>query len=164
MTILNVVIEGNASRNLARLSAVVSPQGMGVFLNETVARYLRERIARRFDSEGDDVSGKWAPLTDATMQIRANKGYPPAHPINVRTGTLRNYIENSPDRLDIDPTGAMLTLPGRAPTGSLKKKVLGAQQGENRAPARPVLGVNATDMAFTMTALEAFIRSGVGAL
>lgn len=162
MTILNIVIEGNASRNMARLATVLTPPSLALFLSETVDRYLISRISERFNSEGDDAVGKWAPLAPATQKIRASRGYGAAHPINVRTGELRRFVEGASNRLiSEDPTGAMLSRPSRA-SGRVREKLAGAQQGEFPAPPRPVLGLSMTDMAFTMTALEAYIRAGVG--
>lgn len=163
MTYVNVVITGNVSRKLGRLQRVLSPASIGAFLTTSAEQYLHNRAAQRFAHEGDDAVGQWQQLAFATQNIRSSQGFGAAHPINVRTGRLRDFIVNAPGSLQIDPTGAMLTLPGSQPSGELGEKFQTAQQGKPpRTPARPVLAMSATDLAGVMSLLEVFIRSGVG--
>lgn len=149
---------------LDKLSVLLEPTSLGAWLENVVNRQLQDRAKNRFTKEGDDVTGKWAPLTDATQDIRASLNYGPAHPINVRTGELKAFIEGNPGRITYDELGTTLTIPGDQPTGALNDKFMGAQQGEGRAPARPVLSLNSKDMAAAVTALEAYIREGTGIL
>lgn len=164
MTFINIVIEGNVRSKLAKLQALLDPAAVGVFLNEAIEKQINIRARQRFQSEGDDASGKWAPLSPGTQNIRESMQYGAAHPINVRTGELRDFIENGDARIAIEPSAATLTLPSSVPSGNLGKKFKGAQQGEGTAPARPVLALGATDLAQTVTALEQYIRSGTGVL
>jgi hypothetical protein len=55
---------------LDRLMVTLSPEGLAAFLGSTVEPYFRKRAAIRFRDEGDDVSGKWAPLLESTKEIR----------------------------------------------------------------------------------------------
>lgn len=164
MTFVNVVITGNTSRVLARLSELLSPGPLGVFMDEQIGALLQTRARDRFKNEGDDASGKWAPLADATEQIRLAQGYGAAHPINVRTGDLESFIEDSPNRIIMDGQGVTLNFPGTDPTTRVGEKLKGAQQGEGRAPARPVLAINERDAAMAVGALESYIRTGVSLL
>ena len=156
--------QSNVEEMLLRLDTALDPRAVAGFLTGSIDPYLRSRAAARFQGEGDDVVGEWAPLAPATEAIREQAGYGASHPINVRTGELEDYIVNSPNRIDITPGGADLVLPGTAPSGELAKKVRTAQQGNETGPitpARPVLGMNERDLAFIMFALMEYIETGV---
>ena len=148
---------------LNRLEIVLSPVGLEAFLLSTVEPWLQERAQNRFDSEGDDVVGTWAPLKPATVNMRQERGYGGAHPINRRTGDLEEYIVDSPARITELPSGAVLTTPGNKATGELADKVETAQIGRdypNTVP-RPVLGMNETDLAFVLGSLAKFVQESV---
>lgn len=159
---IDIRIVGDAQgveRMLRHLEEKLSPAHMGGFLNDKVDEYLRVRARNRFKSEGDDVVGKWAPLAQATQDIRASQGFGPSHPINHRTGQLENYITEGPNKLTVDPAGAILTFPGGNPSGIMGEKISVAQSGNggNKSsrpiPARPVLGVNEQDILTFLTML-----------
>jgi hypothetical protein len=149
---------------LDRMNSAISPIGLMSFLGVKVDPYLRSRMEARFADEGDDVTGAWAPLKQVTQDIRAHQGFPPAHPINRRTGELEQYITASANFLGpIGDQGAILRLPGDPPASkSLKKKVTTAQKGDNRTVARPVLGMNEKDLAFVLGALAFHVTDGYG--
>jgi hypothetical protein len=156
-----ITIKGNAvgvERMLFALETSLNPVAVAGFLGAVVDPYLRGRASDRFASEGDDVTGGWAPLKDATQEIRSNSGYGAAHPINKRTGELEDYIVNAPHNLSAAPWGASLTLPGTTPTGELFDKVETAQHGRDRTVPRPVLGMNERDLVFVLTALAQYIE------
>lgn len=147
---------------LDRLAYVTSPVVLNQFLNTKIDPYLRMRMESRFQQEGDDVTGPWAPLSPVTEQFRTQFGFGAAHPINIRTGDLHDYIVGTPGMNVYDATGATLVLPGRPPEGKvLKKKLKTAQQGDDRTPARPVLGMNLQDLTVVMGSLHAHITSGL---
>jgi hypothetical protein len=133
-------------------------------MQASVETYVKERAQRRFDSEGDDVSGRWAALRQATIDIRTEAGYS-AGPINVRTGALEDYITNSEGAYLVEGGDALMVYPGRAPgsasneTGSLAAKLVAAQQGlaDPYTPARPVIGMNESDALAITLSLEAFL-------
>jgi len=159
----------------------LSPGALRVFLNTRAHRDLAMRAQQRFANEGDDATGPWADLTFMTGRIRAWQGYPPFHPINVRTGALRNFVVNT---FTVKETahGATLKMPGEA-SGDLLAKLTQAQvggggrprtsrpahfatrpegdAGPNRpAPPRPVVALSIVDtMMISMDLLE-FIRQG----
>lgn len=151
----------SVERMLNILSLALSPEGLVGFLDSTVTPYLEMRAKRRFANEGDDVSGKWAPLTSATQEIRANAGYGPSHPINVRTSELEDYITNSNSHATPDPGGAVLQYPGTSPIGELMEKFELAQKGDWNTVPRPVLGVNEADLGWVLVELAYYVE-GVG--
>lgn len=161
MTEFIIEVVGDAPLMLAKLSTILSSGSIAVWLDTEVDPILHERAAQRFKEEGDDASGAWASLSDATESIRESQGYGAAHPINVRSGELQSYIEDTQGRTVVDPAGATLSYPGDSPTGQVWAKLEGAQLGEGRAPARPVLAVSETDQALVVGSLEAYIRAGV---
>lgn len=143
---------------LLHLESKLSPPNIGAFLLTKVDPFLRVRAGQRFQDEGDDVVGQWAPLKPATEGIRAAQGYGAAHPINRRTSELEDYIVKSGGGVTVHPAGANLTFPGQPASGELAEKVRTAQMGRtnpNTVP-RPVLGLNERDLAavLTMMALE----------
>ena len=146
-------------RMLHALDTALNPVAVASFLGAEVDPYLRERGRSRFQNEGDDVVGQWAPLKEATQNIRLQMGYGAAHPINKREGELEEYITESPNNLTVTPWGAQLTLPGTPPQGELLDKVKRAQQGDDRTVPRPVLGMNEADLAFVLVALAQHIET-----
>lgn len=54
-------------------------------------KYLGQAIDRNFRNEGTpSFGGQWDNLSLYTQLIRSERGYPPAHPILVQSGTLRD--------------------------------------------------------------------------
>jgi hypothetical protein len=150
---------------LARLDATLSPMGLSFFLKGTIGPWLRKRAADRFTSEGDDVTGKWAPLQPATQEIRARGDWPigAGSPINKRTGELENYIIGSDSLVVPHTLGATLTFPGRKTTKrSVVQKMETAQKGRAnpRTVPRPVLGMNERDLAYVVTMLAFHVKGG----
>lgn len=144
---------------LARLDTALSPEALAGFLELQVGPYLQRRSKQRFQSEGDDASGKWAPLLPATAAVRAAGpwGVGADHPINKRTGELEEYITGSSSLSWPHSLGATLQFPGkRAETNSLQEKMNTAQKGRAKPATvpRPVLAVNERDLAFVMTELS----------
>jgi hypothetical protein len=164
---IDIELTGDADyveKLLDHLDQKLGPQGLTTFLSMTVYPYLLRRAKERFQNEGDDVVGKWAPLAPATEVIRQTMGYGGAHPINVRTGELERYITQGSitSSVQATPVGAFLQHPSKAPTGKLKKKLKGAQQGDptsgfRGAPPRPVLGMDEVDLGFVMAQLAFFV-------
>ncbi len=163
------VIEIHAEDTLAmlmRVSAALSGPSMALFLTEVITPYIRLRGEARFAAEGDDVSGKWAPLQPATVAIReANPDWPVGgeHPINVRTSELEEYVTQSDSLVMPSTTGAVMRYPEGKATGELQDKMETAQVGRDRTVARPVLGVNQTDLLFTMSRLAWWIERAASA-
>lgn len=157
-------------RMLRHLDTCFSVGGMTQFLGGDVAPYLRLRARGRFDEEGDDAVGSWAPLSQTSQRIRAHgaqtgqmPGITATHPINRRTGLMEDYITNGVG--DVTPEGSgniSLHYPRRSVPArqGLQRKVRRAQLGDARTPARPVLGVSETDLFYVVSKLAFFIQKG----
>jgi len=142
---------------LQAIRGVLSGFSLHYFLRDEGMKYLRRRAQERFDSEGDDASGAWLPLSAATVEIRESEGFPGEGPINRRTGELERYIVHGGwPAYRQTPQSASVTWPGREPSGELGRKFRTAQVGRAfpRTPARPVLAVNERDT-FTMVGMLA---------
>lgn len=150
---------------LIRLETSLSPAGLSMFLTGAVAPWILERAENRFMNEGDDVSGKWAPLAPTTQEIRGRGdwGVGPAHPINRRTGDLEEYVTKSSSSILPWSEGSMLVYPDKAPNPVLEEKLKTAQSGKSKpkTPARPVIGLSTTDLAYVLQGLSVFLETGV---
>lgn len=146
---------------VGRLEALVSSDGLALFLGTTVGPYLQQRAKQRFQNEGDDVVGAWLPLNPTTVTIREATGFTGEHPINRRTGELEEWVTQG----DFFPypigAGATMVYPGKDASGTLKAKVETAQKGKASpaTPPRPVLGVNETDLLFITAALQSAVEA-----
>lgn len=156
---------------LARLDTALSAEALAEFLTVKVAPFLGARAKERFRTEGDDASGKWAPLMPATQAIRASGAQTygwaigPDHPINRRTGELEDYITSGNGKTIPWSSGASLVYPDPANAqGELVDKVATAQKGRvsPRTVARKVLAVNETDLDFVLRRLQEHIVVGAG--
>lgn len=150
-------------RSLNALEVALAGPSLHGFLTHSVEPYLRTRAKARFAGEGDDVVGKWAPLMPYTEAIRASKGYGPAHPINRRTGALENFITQGTNEFHTGPLDAALFMPGRNASPEMKRKIATAQVGRSLPDtvARPVLGMNQTDLIEVMVTLGGFVAEAV---
>lgn len=148
---------------IQQLQDRLSPIGLVTYLNTVVDPFVRERIDQRFGSEGDDVSGAWHPLEQATQQIRAAYGFPPDHPINVRTGKLHSFLVGTPSDVKPDGMGATLEHPPPIADPIIRKKLDTVQAGSAspKTPARPVIGLNQNDLLFITSSLVAYLVEGM---
>jgi len=171
---------------LNHLRNKLTPMGLIEWMHTRAHVILRERASTRFSGEGDDAVSPWIDLAFATGRIRAAQGYSPYHPINVRSGALRNFILNS---FTVRPSasGAVMMMPGNA-SGVLLSKLRVAQQGGKRvetqvsrpgltgrsnatlgvrtarvrpAPPRPVVGLSTVDMTLLGHDLMDWIQMGM---
>lgn len=69
-----------------------------------------------FATEGH---GRWQQLTATTMSVRTQRGYPPAHPILVQSGTLKNVTANTLANWRLGVTNMSAAGPGVAMAGSV---------------------------------------------
>ena len=148
-----------AQKVLDTLEKRMNPVGLSLFLTTVVDPWIRQRIEQRFDEEGDSMSGDWDPLAISTQQIRASYGYPPDHPINVRTGKMRSFLVGT--KSDVKPSGIGATLQHPPPVADAvtAKKIATAQGGSSQppTPARPVIGVDENDLVFVTSSLAAWL-------
>lgn len=147
---------------LNSIDSALSPSGLATFLGMAVGPWVKERAQDRFATEGDDVTGKWAPLSEVTVDIREKSGFEGAHPINRRTGELEEYITQGQVGVVATPGLAVMTYPKNPPnTKSLKEKVSTAQRGRSNPSTvpRPVLGLNERDLAQVLTMLAFHVQA-----
>jgi len=148
---------GGTPRAIRLLNLAVQPDHLAGWLSGTVVGILQARAHTRFDTEGDDaVGGPWEPLSPVTVKIRESIGFPGAHPINHRTGQLRNFVTGDQGVLTSSAGSVLLSWP-REPGGRMLKKLTTAQSGNDRAPARPVLGVDFADAELIAQSLRAHL-------
>jgi hypothetical protein len=163
----NIMIETDRSQVdgiIKHLENKIEPAGLSTFLQTVVDPFIRNRIDQRFSSEGDDVSGKWHPLAQATQMIRASYGFPPDHPINKRTGKLHAQLVGHNSDVKPNGFGATLTHPAPGVLDPLTtKKLTTAQSGSSRpnTQPRPVIGVNENDLLFVTSSLTAYLIQGL---
>lgn len=145
----------------------LSTAGLRLFAYRHLAPAVRERVIARFQAEGDDASGRWQRLAEATGRIRSKQGFPAWRPINVRTGALRAYVQTSTVR-GSGTNSVTLTFPGRQGTAILREKLMTAQMGgkqgpgmsKRAAPPRPVLALGVRDSMAAEESLLDWIRRG----
>lgn len=142
-----LMVKNTASGMVARMQMALSAAGLYSFMSNQVDAYLRNQADRRFATEGDAaVGGTWHPLALATESWREWGGFPAQHPINQRTGELREFVTKTPGAVVAGAGTASITLPGDTPSDQwLLQKFQTAQAGRGSAPARPVLGLDVTD-------------------
>lgn len=161
---LQIIGEDQGVRKMltATLEAV-DPAHMLLFMGGMVTPYIEARIASRFSNEGDDVSGKWAPLKETTQHIRETEGYGPDHPINVRSGAMKEWLLSNPPDLTTNGLEAIMAFPGGNPSQSVENKLETAQRGSSNPETvpRPVLGLNSADAAFVLMALSEWVSRWV---
>lgn len=148
---------------LGRLAEAFTPEALTAFLGAGVGEYLAKRAEARFKDEGDSAVGKWAPLKEATVNIRLSQNYGGDHPINRRTGELENWVVGS--GWDAYPTGigATLRYPKANPAGLLRDKVETAQRGlpNPSTVARPVLAIDETDVLQVTALLGVYVTEAM---
>lgn len=160
MTSLGVEVRVDATQvdhAVEKVVGTLSIEGMTAFMFSFVEPFLVGRARARFEGEGDDAVGGWAPLLPSTQAIRESLGYGPAHPINVRKGDLEAYITGGDSRLTTTGSATELTFPGNAATGPLLESLMGAQGMLAKQVARPVLGLSGTDAIAITTELSLMI-------
>lgn len=145
------------SRILESTYSFISPPGLAGYLN-TVANPHLTRVAKaRFKSKGDSASGKWAPLAQATQEIRSNLGFSPDD-INVRTGTMRDFVTNPSPVITQDIIGTTMDWPG-APGVQMSRRLAQAA-GRGRGPARYVIAYDMNTVAYILSTLETWTIRG----
>lgn len=156
----------DVDKALGLLDVNTRDSSMRNLLKARVWPYIQGRIAARFANEGDEASGKWAELAYNTGRIRAMQGFPATHPINVRTGALKDFALNSYRISGSAASGATLTAPGDLRGKILTEKVRRAQSGspatsqKAAAPARPVYALSNTDQEVIGVMAIDWIRAG----
>lgn len=145
---------------MTALAAKLTAPAMMGFMAGVVTPYIQGRIKNRFAGEGDDVSGKWLPLAQATVDIRKKAGFPGEHPINVRTGQMAGYLFFNSGRVVSAGGITDLEYPNPGAIGTqLGRKLMTAQMGSASPPTppRPVLGFNMSDNVALTAAVAGYL-------
>jgi hypothetical protein len=153
--------ERGVQQMLDAVDSALSVTGLAQFLYGMVGPWVKQRAADRFQTEGDDVTGRWAPLQEATVRIRESAGHGGEHPINVRTGELEAYITGGQIGVVSSPGLGVLKYPKDPPkTIALKTKLSTAQRGRTNPSTvpRPVLGLGERDLAQVMVMLAFHVQ------
>lgn len=145
---------------LTTLDRALDAASIAFWMQAEAKRHIQDRAKKRFASEGDDVSGPWAPLAPATIADRLRQQYP-AGPILHRTGELEDYIVNSQGSMDIGSASVSFETPEATGDPELAAKFNTAQIGTGRVPARPVIGLNASDAETLLTSLSYNIQTAL---
>lgn len=149
---------------LSRIRLALLPTTLQEFMRVGVQTWLVKRIEDRFTSEGDDASGKWAPLRWSTQHIRSQLGYGAEHPINVRTGALKNWL-TSGGTTAVNGADVSFTLPRASGDAELLHKLKIAQVGTTSFPgthSRKVLAMSEVDYAGILERLNSWFVTEIG--
>jgi len=165
---INFVVDKTSTAILLieQIQTRLTGDALSNFMRQSVIPWLRDRADRRFDTEGDEVSGKWQALSPATANIRDWFGYGPYHPINVRTGEMRNHVTHAAGAITQLGNSAELIWPGDPTSGMLTEKIKTAQTGKSSpsTPARPVIGLGILDEKAITADLAAYVMQGTASL
>ena len=162
-TIVIEVDNVQTANDLKKVMDSVSPASLALFLETHGEAIILRRLAARFASEGDSASGKWLPLTPLTQDFRRWDGFAPEHPINQRTGTLKNWLESNQGMITLTGVGAgaEMVFPGdqTAPDFWTGVKFETAQIGKDDplTPPRPIIVINQEDHVLVYNALAQYL-------
>lgn len=152
----------SAELSMSKILANLSDTSLAGFLETVVAHRFSERADERFAMGGDSASGKWAPLSPATIEIRKNLGYTSGAgqgEINVRTGNLREWLVNPTTMTVPDGLGVSMAWPGPEADATISD-ALAQAAGKKKGPERPVIAYDAADVGFILSSLTAWTLTG----
>lgn len=141
-----------ADAALERVAIATSAPSFIAFLAGDVEPLFHAIAQQNFDDEGTRDSG-WDDLKDSTVARRELYGFPPAHPINHRTGDLESYVLE-PGIIADEGKWATWLWPGASRDYALDKKYRTAQLGMKGTVPRPIVEVNEEDFATIQEALH----------
>jgi hypothetical protein len=160
---------------LFRLDVATSQIGFASWATTEIDPWLQMRARDRFKGEGDGASGKWRSLSTLTQEWRFMQGYPASHPINVRSGALRDYVESADGQwLSEGHEGGRYVWPEVALpyTNYIAAKLhtanVGRRRGENRlfpnasTPKRPAVVADQTDLRALLESYANYVETFVG--
>lgn len=157
---------GSVDHMLERAWAAVSGPSLEAYLRGPAHRHFEDEIVARFAYQGDKQVGHWPDLADATQNIRAEAGFGPDWPVNIRTEQMFETVTRDADYFMSDGFAEM-TLPGSHASGPVVEKIKTAQAGRESnpipgfgpTPARPVLAADEGDMAALLFSLNTWIMA-----
>jgi len=100
---------------------------------------LRRNVERHFRGEGTS-KGSWASLSLATQLQRSRMGYPPEHPILVRTGALKRSLVQKGGQHILKKHRKYIEWGTKIPYAFYH------QRGTKKMPARKMLLIDANDL------------------
>jgi hypothetical protein len=125
-------------------------------LADMVADVIRDGFAANFEAERAGNGAPWATLAARTQAERRRLGFPPEHPILVRTGDYRrSFVDrNNPDHIEESTTaGDRWTLA----VGSQDYRVAWHERGTGIMPARSALEMDQAHQERIAQALETMV-------
>jgi len=143
---------------LRRLEELGDPPPQAV---EGVQAAIRAGFAAVFDSEGAAGAAPWAQLAAATQRERERLGFPPAHPILVRTGDYRASFTEPAHADHISEWDANAGV-WRIAEGSRHPLAQYHELGTSRMPARPATRLGAEIEGRIGAALDDLFREWFG--
>jgi hypothetical protein len=163
MISVKVDVDDSLVQNAMRLlDGILGGPSLGLYLKTGGAQVLQNRASARFDNEGDDASGPWAPLSPVTQRIRRSLGYGPSSPINVRTGKMKEWILSDSGIHTNTASAATMVWPGPTPTNVISRKFATAQTGERSSAIRPVVAANAVDLDLLLNGVAHWVTELAG--
>lgn len=128
---------------------------------EAVQTAIRGGFAQVFASEGAAGAAPWAQLAAATQRERERLGFPPAHPILVRTGDYRASFTDAghADHISEWSAGGGVW---RIAEGSSHELAQYHERGTSRMPARPATTFGAQIEAQVGAVLDDLFREWFG--
>lgn len=156
------VLTGPVEAKINEIMARTSTAGVIASFSLIHTHFLRKTEAM-FDQLKDPSGSRWAPHAPITPEIRENLGFSP-EPINDRSGKLRDELTTAPmDILGHSDGVVSYAFPYRRwPDSDIMKRMVQAQVGGgSRSPARKVVGMNASDVAFVITTLNSAMFKGL---
>lgn len=141
---------------------------LSAWMKSELVPYFQEQIVNRWG--GSIGKAAWPPLTAATKKIRHQMGVMDDGEINIRSGDMFDHLLTNSEVTPI--AGAVqMAIPGNQGDWVMEQKIRTAQHGKppstfgkthtGPTPPRPVLTVNAADMAAVMTMLQLHIMQMV---
>lgn len=143
---------------LRRLDDLGDPSSAAVASVQTA---IRAGFAAMFDSEGAAGAAPWAELAEATKRERQRLGFPPAHPILLRTGDYRASFVNEGHADHVSEWSADGGV-WRIAEGSRHELAQYHEPGTERMPARPVTVLGPAVEAQIGAVLEQLFREWFG--
>jgi len=143
---------------LRELEALGNPPDAAV---QSVQTAIRAGFAEVFDSEGAAGGAPWAQLAAATQRERQRLGFPPAHPILVRTGDYRASFTNEGHADHISEWSASGGV-WRIAEGSRHELAQYHELGTSRMPARKATTFDAALEDRIRAALDSMFREWFG--
>lgn len=147
----------------------LSGESLADFMGKEIFPYLRDQSLDRFETKGDETTGKWAPLSEASERWRRWDGVA-GDELNKRTGKLEDFIQQAIPGLLVGSDSAVLQYPSGMPSDkNTAQKYRLAQQGQAagvdkrrkpKTPPRPIVAVGVEELAVVQSRLERFIMTG----